>query len=350
MSRRTSRRVAAMEVEVEPPARPKRGVPEPPPKAKEEMSDDQVAELWSQFAGDHYEIVEQLPLELHRNSRLLRELDSESLSQQTRLQARVREYVTYRIKVAQREEKEEEEDIKPRVTEAPELVPHHGDEALDVLMDHGADTARPAGVAPSTPTRPQPEETDEHAEAAVEAALEDLQTPRPVPAYPKRVNLGEISSLISELVRNREEKVAIAVGAYNTIDRHIRALDSALSAHETSVLGFAPSVEPQPEPEPEPEPEPGPKKKGRKRSVSASLPPGLPPGIEVDPNEPRYCYCNQVSYGEMVGCDNDDCPMEWFHLSCLGLTHPPAGEWMCDVCRKKEGGTPAGGQKKRRKR
>jgi inhibitor of growth protein 3 len=24
----------------------------------------------------------------------------------------------------------------------------------------------------------------------------------------------------------------------------------------------------------------------------------------VDPNEPRYCLCNQVSYGEMVGCDN----------------------------------------------
>ena len=26
----------------------------------------------------------------------------------------------------------------------------------------------------------------------------------------------------------------------------------------------------------------------------------------VDPNEPRYCLCNEVSYGEMVGCDNDD--------------------------------------------
>jgi len=25
-----------------------------------------------------------------------------------------------------------------------------------------------------------------------------------------------------------------------------------------------------------------------------------------DPNEPRYCVCNQVSYGEMVGCDNTD--------------------------------------------
>lgn len=24
-----------------------------------------------------------------------------------------------------------------------------------------------------------------------------------------------------------------------------------------------------------------------------------------DPNEPRYCICNQVSYGDMVACDND---------------------------------------------
>lgn len=24
-----------------------------------------------------------------------------------------------------------------------------------------------------------------------------------------------------------------------------------------------------------------------------------------DPNEPRYCVCNQVSYGDMVACDNE---------------------------------------------
>ena len=25
-----------------------------------------------------------------------------------------------------------------------------------------------------------------------------------------------------------------------------------------------------------------------------------------DPAEPRYCVCNQVSYGDMVACDNHD--------------------------------------------
>ncbi|CAN0412441.1 unnamed protein product, partial [Hapterophycus canaliculatus] len=29
--------------------------------------------------------------------------------------------------------------------------------------------------------------------------------------------------------------------------------------------------------------------------------------LPVDPNEPVYCICMQVSYGEMVGCDNPSC-------------------------------------------
>ncbi|XP_054623605.1 inhibitor of growth protein 3 isoform X2 [Dunckerocampus dactyliophorus] len=51
-----------------------------------------------------------------------------------------------------------------------------------------------------------------------------------------------------------------------------------------------------------------------------------------DPNEPRYCICNQVSYGEMVGCDNTDCPIEWFHYGCVGLSEAPKGKWFCPQC------------------
>ncbi|TWW64357.1 Inhibitor of growth protein 3 p47ING3 [Takifugu flavidus] len=76
-----------------------------------------------------------------------------------------------------------------------------------------------------------------------------------------------------------------------------------------------------------------------------------------DPNEPRYCICNQVtkagatagatqlwttiapilpravvSYGEMVGCDNTDCPIEWFHYGCVGLSEAPKGKWYCPQC------------------
>ncbi|KAH7269708.1 uncharacterized protein BKA55DRAFT_20202 [Fusarium redolens] len=44
---------------------------------------------------------------------------------------------------------------------------------------------------------------------------------------------------------------------------------------------------------------------------------------DVDADEPTYCYCNGVSYGEMVACDAVECPREWFHLECVGLKVAP---------------------------
>ncbi|RFU78548.1 ankyrin repeat [Trichoderma arundinaceum] len=57
---------------------------------------------------------------------------------------------------------------------------------------------------------------------------------------------------------------------------------------------------------------------------------------ENDENdERRYCYCNNVSYGEMIACDADDCPREWFHLKCAGLDVPlrSSVKWYCKDCR-----------------
>ncbi|PGH12438.1 hypothetical protein AJ79_04274 [Helicocarpus griseus UAMH5409] len=50
-----------------------------------------------------------------------------------------------------------------------------------------------------------------------------------------------------------------------------------------------------------------------------------------------YCTCRSVSHGDMVACDNDDCPYEWFHWKCVGLTREPPGTWYCDECRKNLG-------------
>lgn len=47
-----------------------------------------------------------------------------------------------------------------------------------------------------------------------------------------------------------------------------------------------------------------------------------------------YCTCRTVSHGDMVACDNDNCPYEWFHWKCVGLTREPVGTWYCDECRK----------------
>ncbi|WWC58261.1 uncharacterized protein I303_100799 [Kwoniella dejecticola CBS 10117] len=52
-----------------------------------------------------------------------------------------------------------------------------------------------------------------------------------------------------------------------------------------------------------------------------------------------YCTCRQVGYGEMIGCDDDDCEIEWYHLACLNLDKTPEGNWICPRCverRKKQ--------------
>ncbi|SMN17889.1 similar to Saccharomyces cerevisiae YOR064C YNG1 Subunit of the NuA3 histone acetyltransferase complex that acetylates histone H3 [Maudiozyma saulgeensis] len=52
--------------------------------------------------------------------------------------------------------------------------------------------------------------------------------------------------------------------------------------------------------------------------------------------EDIYCWCQQPSFGDMVACDNDNCPREWFHYSCVGITKPPKGKWFCSTKCQKE--------------
>ncbi|KAF2101218.1 hypothetical protein NA57DRAFT_72660 [Rhizodiscina lignyota] len=68
---------------------------------------------------------------------------------------------------------------------------------------------------------------------------------------------------------------------------------------------------------------------------------GLPyPGEaleDIDPDEPRYCLCGDVSWGTMICCSNDDCEREWFHLQCVGLEEDKMpgrrAKWYCPECR-----------------
>lgn len=84
-------------------------------------------------------------------------------------------------------------------------------------------------------------------------------------------------------------------------------------------------------------------------SVSAEEETGTPParGRNADEDEEmidveeddgaddkKYCVCQSVSYGDMVACDNDSCPYEWFHWTCVGLKSEPVGTWICPVCTK----------------
>lgn len=79
-------------------------------------------------------------------------------------------------------------------------------------------------------------------------------------------------------------------------------------------------------------------------------------GEEIDADEARYCYCGDVSYGDMVACENEmvspsllglsnqfahyftfyQCEREWFHFECVGLNEPPGRrvKWFCPDCKK----------------
>lgn len=59
--------------------------------------------------------------------------------------------------------------------------------------------------------------------------------------------------------------------------------------------------------------------------------------IPIDPNEPTYCLCGRVSFGEMIACDDDECEIEWFHYECVGLTAPlkSKAKWYCPACTAK---------------
>ena len=61
---------------------------------------------------------------------------------------------------------------------------------------------------------------------------------------------------------------------------------------------------------------------------------------ELADDEPElYCYCRaaEMEGSPMIACDAADCPIEWFHFSCVGITSEPDSdeEWYCDECKSK---------------
>lgn len=49
---------------------------------------------------------------------------------------------------------------------------------------------------------------------------------------------------------------------------------------------------------------------------------GVTPSIGYQVEE-TYCYCQNISYGDMIACDSEFCKYEWFHFPCVGLTRKP---------------------------
>lgn len=224
-------------------------------------------------------------------------------------------------------------------------------------------------------------------------ADEYLRKVRDLSSADRKIEMEKIQSRFGKAKIHGDDKVAIAIQTYELVDKHIRRLDADLAKFEAEMKEKGRLS--QTETETEAEAETGPKskakkkysktagskansggaggaggtgkkggkkdeekggKRGKKKAASGSggtadksatpkepllggtslaSTVGIPQEVldmPVDPNEPTYCLCQQVSYGEMIGCDNSDCPIEWFHFGCMGLTTKPKGKWYCPKC------------------
>uniref|UniRef100_A0A0N5BKE3 Inhibitor of growth protein n=1 Tax=Strongyloides papillosus TaxID=174720 RepID=A0A0N5BKE3_STREA len=144
--------------------------------------------------------------------------------------------------------------------------------------------------------------------------------------YDKCHDLAERIKVISEekrkLARESSDNINSHLEAVNDICRAISDKIREASAADTTLKRKGPS------------------KRGDKRKEV-----GIKEDLEVDEvlnkdnvvameNEPIYCICKEVAYGSMIQCDNDKCPIQWFHLECVKVTEIPKDDelWFCDKC------------------
>jgi len=217
---------------------------------------------------------------------------------------------------------------------------------------------------------------------------EYMRTSKDLTPLEKTKKVGDISQQFTRCKEYGDDKVSLAMQTYDLVDKHIRKLDADLARFEADLRERAQNGRKIPgegrtneegiskkgrkvgpadwkklKGQKRKEAEEAEEGKNRKKSKvggsknatgsasvsnkSESADGGVPLSLNfvpmsvgasdvldmpVDPNEPTYCVCHQVSYGEMIGCDNLECPIEWFHFGCVSLTSKPKGKWFCPRC------------------
>ncbi|KXN87714.1 Inhibitor of growth protein 4 [Leucoagaricus sp. SymC.cos] len=315
--------------------------------------EEKEQEIWDEIRDEHYDIIEQLPLTIHRQLTLLHQLDCQSRDYSDSLLPAIKQYIQLRQKLALKDAQtyQVEAQSSPHA-----LSPQDGNSLATV-------EARDISVSSSS------------------AAQTKISLPSTT-----REMLSHIAWLNEEYLRASREKVNIAQTVQDSVDRHIRLLDQFIKEQEAS-LGPEPnapvmlsmselvvpkwsrstrvSMSPMLDEEEQVAPpaqatQPGPSapqdRSGKRRppknrknkekekekddqnstpSLKITLPPPHP-DIYIDPNEPTWCYCNRISFGEMIGCDDPECKYEWFHLECVALKAVPEDEeWYCRECNQR---------------
>jgi hypothetical protein len=54
-------------------------------------------------------------------------------------------------------------------------------------------------------------------------------------------------------------------------------------------------------------------------SPAAAIDPSSSSSAQEEPPDESYCICGEGYVGQMIACDQPDCPVQWFHFKCVGL-------------------------------
>ncbi|KAF2642542.1 hypothetical protein P280DRAFT_467880 [Massarina eburnea CBS 473.64] len=200
----------------------------------------------------------------------------------------------------------------------------------------GASTPKETTELPPFESLPATSLKHEEVEAQEPESME-VETPAPAPATTRTGRASKTATPIIgsfpdiPMARSRSTRKANAGnGNSNTSSENNSTMTGTVSKRghnkiapaTSNVVGQSPALESAPE------------FKSNVQSRASSVAPeqeGQDAESEEDGDEPLYCYCNQVSFGQMIACDYDSCPREWFHLPCVNLERAPSGrsKWFC---------------------
>jgi hypothetical protein len=155
----------------------------------------------------------------------------------------------------------------------------------------------------------------------------------------------DIESTIRILEQLANQKVSIAIQNYDYIDQNIKTVDMEMTLLEKVLRDRGVDI-PQLE-------VPtaavivsddtnnnsnnnGNQKKRKAEQISSTTTTTTESTTTTTSAEPLYCSCNRIAFGEMIACDNEDCPIEWFHYPCVNLTRKPRNSWICPLCSNKK--------------
>ncbi|XP_058633836.1 inhibitor of growth protein 1-like isoform X2 [Onychostoma macrolepis] len=254
------------------------------------------------YVGEYLDLIESLPFDLQRNVSLMREIDS-------KYQELLKELDEAYEKHCHEEDPIQQKRLLHCIQRALIRSQELGDEKIQLasqMVEMVENRSRQVdSLAELLETRHEPQES---MTATTMSSI--FPSKRREEEKRREESLGSIESLSGANKRSRRQK-----------NSNIETQENISTVHHDEETGSIVREKRNKT-----------SKKKKKSKARADREPS-PTDLPIDPNEPTYCLCEQVSFGEMIGCDNDECPIEWFHFSCVGLNHKPKGKWYCPKCR-----------------